>query len=59
MQLEFFQMGKMHKEIAKFLLQSSEDENLVDEDIVRVSIHKENYKQNILKNIHPTMQTPN
>lgn len=27
----------MHKEIAKFLVQSSEDEDRADEDIVRVS----------------------
>jgi len=29
-------MGKMHKEIAKFLIQSSEDENMADEDIIKV-----------------------
>jgi len=34
--LEYFQMGKMHKEIAKFLIQSSEDENMADEDIIKV-----------------------
>lgn len=32
---EFFQMGKMHKEIAKFLVQSSEDEDMADEDILK------------------------
>jgi len=26
----------MHKEIAKFLIQSSEDENMADEDIIKV-----------------------
>ena len=36
--IDSFQMGKMHKEIAKFLIQSSEDENVADEDILKVSI---------------------
>ena len=30
-------MGKMHKEIAKYLVEASEDENIIDEDIIRVS----------------------
>lgn len=29
-------MGKMHKEIAKFLTQSAEDEDVADEDIIKV-----------------------
>ena len=29
-------MGKMHKEIAKFLTQSAENENVADEDIIKV-----------------------
>jgi len=32
---ECFQMGKMHKEIAKFLLQASENEDMADEDIIK------------------------
>ena len=31
-------MGKMHKEIAKFLIQASEDENMADEDIIKVFV---------------------
>lgn len=30
-------MGKMHKEIAKFLTQSTENEDVADEDIIKVS----------------------
>ena len=29
-------MGKMHKEIAKFLTQSAENEDVADEDIIKV-----------------------
>ena len=33
-------MGKMHKEIAKFLMQSAENEDVADDDIIKVN--KEN-----------------
>ncbi|XP_057306668.1 DENN domain-containing protein 10-like [Hydractinia symbiolongicarpus] len=32
---EYFQMGKMHKDIAKYLVQASEDEDTNDEDIIK------------------------